>query len=57
MADGAYERRGPREAELKRFSRIIAGVRCASDAVRKADVKPVEKLVDRSEEAAGKQSE
>ena len=23
MADGAYERRGPREAELKRLQRII----------------------------------
>lgn len=24
MADGTYERRGPREAELKRFRRILA---------------------------------
>lgn len=24
MADGTYERRGPREAELKRLQRIIA---------------------------------
>ena len=27
MADGAYERRGPREAELKRLDRIISEVR------------------------------
>jgi len=33
MADGAYERRGPREAELKRFQRIIAAAKKASEAV------------------------
>ena len=27
MADGTYERRGPREAELKRLQRIIEEVR------------------------------
>lgn len=27
MADGTYERRGPREAELKRLERIIADAR------------------------------
>lgn len=32
MADGTYERRGPREAELKRLRRILAD--CA--AARKA---------------------
>lgn len=27
MADGTYERRGPREAELKRFQRLIEAAR------------------------------
>lgn len=27
MADGTYERRGPREAELRRLQRLIEGVR------------------------------
>jgi hypothetical protein len=27
MADGVYERRGPREAELKRLARLIAAAR------------------------------
>ncbi len=27
MADGAYERRQGREAELKRFARILAGMK------------------------------
>ncbi len=27
MADGTYERRGPREAELKRFGRLLAEAR------------------------------
>jgi len=29
MADGTYERRGPREAELKRFRRIIEVAKAA----------------------------
>jgi len=29
MADGTYERRGPREAELKRFQRLIAAAKAA----------------------------
>ena len=31
MADGAYERRQGREAELKRFARIIAEARKSAD--------------------------
>jgi len=27
MADGTYERRGPREAELKRLQRIVRDIR------------------------------
>ena len=34
MADGTYERRGPREAELKRFQRIL-------DELRKKPAAPV----------------
>ncbi|MBO4448470.1 MAG: hypothetical protein J5807_03185 [Kiritimatiellae bacterium] len=30
MADGAYERRGPREAELARLEKMIASVRKAA---------------------------
>lgn len=37
MADGTYERRGPREAELKRLQRIIAEQRAkaAEEEARK----------------------
>jgi len=31
MADGTYERRGPREAELKRFRRIIEAAQSKAD--------------------------
>ena len=34
MADGTYERRGPREAELKRFQRLLDERRAASGAAR-----------------------
>jgi len=37
MADGTYERRGPREAELKRLQRIIAEARAADRPVKTAD--------------------
>ncbi len=30
MADGAYERRGGREAELKRFERILSQLKSSS---------------------------
>ena len=30
MADGAYERRGPREAELKRIQRLLDAARAAA---------------------------
>ena len=32
MADGTYERRGPREAELKRFQRLIAAAKSAKES-------------------------
>ena len=61
MADGAYERRGPREAELARIRNTIARIRakvdvakdCALDAVGKADVEPVKRAEDRPEGKSG----
>lgn len=58
MADGAYERRGPREAEMARFERIIRDARAkASDSVRKADVEPVHEAEDAPEGESGKKAE
>lgn len=31
MADGTYERREPREAEIKRLARLIAAIRKKAD--------------------------
>ena len=62
MADGAYERRGPREAELARIRKEIDCIRrakvdvakdCALDAVGKADVEPVKRAEDRPEGKSG----
>jgi hypothetical protein len=40
MADGVYERRGPREAELKRFNRLLASLRRATRAADDGQVPP-----------------
>ena len=40
MADGSYERRGPREAELQRLRRIIEEARRARTALAKAKEMP-----------------
>lgn len=34
MADGTYERRGPREAELKRFQRLLDELRKSGEEAR-----------------------
>jgi len=39
MADGAYERRGPREAELKRLQRLIEERRSAASAANVPDAR------------------
>lgn len=49
MADGAYERRGPREAELRRLGRIIEEARRrrgASAPERDAAPEPAERAAE-----------